>query len=56
MMVDFKGERFVDETAGGHFTSNALARHGNSLAYVILTMPCGTASAGISSARRTRIS
>jgi hypothetical protein len=35
MMVDFKCERFVDETAGGHFTSNALARHGNSLAYVI---------------------
>jgi fumarate reductase flavoprotein subunit len=35
MMVDFKGERFVDETTGGHFTSNALARHGSSLAYVI---------------------
>ena len=35
MMVDFKCERFVDETAGGHFTSNALARHGNGLAYVI---------------------
>jgi fumarate reductase flavoprotein subunit len=35
MMVDFNGERFVDETAGGHFTSNALARHGNSIAYVI---------------------
>ncbi len=35
MMVDFNGERFVDETTGGHFTSNALARHGNSLAYVI---------------------
>jgi fumarate reductase flavoprotein subunit len=35
MLVDFQGERFVDETAGGHFTSNALARHGNSLVYVI---------------------
>ena len=35
MMVDSNGERFVDETTGGHFTSNALARHGNGLAYVI---------------------
>ena len=35
MMVDCSGERFVDETAGGHFTSNALARHGDSLAHVI---------------------
>jgi succinate dehydrogenase/fumarate reductase flavoprotein subunit len=35
MMVDAKGERFVDETTGGHFTSNALARHGNALANVI---------------------
>lgn len=35
MMVDANGERFVDETTGGHFTSNALARHGNALAHVI---------------------
>lgn len=35
MMIDAKGERFVDETTGGHFTSNALARHGNALAHVI---------------------
>ena len=35
MMVDGHGERFVDETKGGHFTSNALARHGNGLAHVI---------------------
>ena len=35
MMVDANGERFVDETKGGHFTSNALARHGNGLAHVI---------------------
>ena len=35
MMLDGKGERFVDETAGGHFTSNVLARHGNGLATVI---------------------
>ncbi len=35
MMVDFNGERFVDETKAGHFTSNALARHGNGLAFVI---------------------
>lgn len=35
MMVDGQGERFVDETKGGHFTSNALARHRNGLAHVI---------------------
>jgi fumarate reductase flavoprotein subunit len=35
MMVDLNGERFVDETKAGHFTSNALARHGNGLAFVI---------------------
>jgi fumarate reductase flavoprotein subunit len=35
MMVDGRGERFVDETLGGHFTSNALARHGDGLAVVI---------------------
>ena len=35
MMVDFNCERFVDETKAGHFTSNALARHGNGLAFVI---------------------
>jgi fumarate reductase flavoprotein subunit len=35
MMVDANGERFVDETTGGHFTSNALARHGNALAHVV---------------------
>ena len=35
MMVDSNGERFVDETLTGHVTSNALARHGNSLAHVI---------------------
>jgi succinate dehydrogenase/fumarate reductase flavoprotein subunit len=35
MMVDANGERFVEETKGGHFTSNALARHGNGLAHVI---------------------
>lgn len=35
MLVDESGERFVDETAGGHFTSNALARRGRGLGYVI---------------------
>ncbi|MFM9881427.1 MAG: FAD-binding protein, partial [Burkholderiales bacterium] len=35
MMIDSNGERFVDETLGGHFTSNALARHDNGLAHVI---------------------
>lgn len=35
MMVDSNGERFVEETKGGHFTSNALARHSNGLAHVI---------------------
>ena len=35
MMVDANGDRFVDETTGGHFTSNALARHGDGLAHVI---------------------
>ena len=35
MLVDKAGERFVDETAGGHFASNALARHAEGLGYVI---------------------
>ncbi len=35
MMVDANGERFVEEATGGHFTSNALARHGNALAHVV---------------------
>lgn len=35
MMVDAKGQRFVEEATGGHFTSNALARHDNALAHVI---------------------
>jgi fumarate reductase flavoprotein subunit len=35
MMVDRKGDRFVEETLGGHFPSNALARHGDGLAFVI---------------------
>lgn len=35
MMVDANGERFVEETKAGHFTSNALSRHGNGLAHVI---------------------
>lgn len=35
MLVDMNGDRFVDETAGGHFTSNALARRGDGLGYVI---------------------
>jgi fumarate reductase flavoprotein subunit len=35
MMVDRNGDRFVDETLGGHFTSNALARHGDGRAFVI---------------------
>jgi len=35
MMLDRHGERFVDETLGGHFTSNVLARHDDGLAYVL---------------------
>ena len=35
MLVDDQGERFVDETAGGHFTSNALARRGSGLGHVV---------------------
>jgi fumarate reductase flavoprotein subunit len=35
MMVDAEGNRFVDETTGGHYTSNSLARHCNALAHVI---------------------
>lgn len=35
LLVDRQGERFVDETTGGHFTSNALARHGDGTGFVI---------------------
>lgn len=35
MLVDVDGDRFVDETLGGHYTSNALARHKDGLAFVI---------------------
>jgi fumarate reductase flavoprotein subunit len=35
MMLDREGNRFVDESLGGHFTSNALARHGDGLANVL---------------------
>lgn len=35
MMLDRHGNRFVDETLGGHYTSNVLARHDNSIAYVL---------------------
>lgn len=35
MMVDRHGKRFVDETTGGHFTSNVLARHDNGIAYIL---------------------
>ena len=29
MIVDRAGERFMDETLGGHIMSNTLARHGD---------------------------
>lgn len=35
MLIDDQGDRFVDETAGGHFTSNALARRGSGLGHVV---------------------
>jgi fumarate reductase flavoprotein subunit len=35
MLIDQSGERFVDETLGGHITSNVLARHGNGIGYVV---------------------
>jgi len=35
MLVDRQGDRFVDETMGGHYTSNALARQGDGLGVVL---------------------
>ena len=35
VIVDDRGERFIDEGRGGHAITNALARHGRSLATVV---------------------
>jgi fumarate reductase flavoprotein subunit len=35
MLIDKSGERFIDETLGGHITSNALARRSNGIGYVV---------------------
>jgi len=35
MIVDGEGRRFMDETLGGHYMSNALTRHGNGLGWVV---------------------
>lgn len=35
MILDGGGRRFMDETLGGHYMSNALARHGDGLGWVV---------------------
>lgn len=35
MLVDRSGRRFMDESLGGHYMSNALARHGDGLGWVV---------------------